>query len=452
MATASAKKMKQLQMFDEPVGTAALPTVVSVSSGDIRDDSSTFVQNQALPIHRWFRYSAGFSGAWAQSIVSGAQLRPGAVVFDPFAGAGTTLLAAQFAGVSSIGIDAHPFVHRVAQAKLHWRSDVERLIEYSDLVLANAARLAEVQFGVAPLLLKAYTEPALRRLVGLRDAIAQLIPMVEAESGELLWLALVSILRACSGVGTAPWQYVLPNKTKSKVLDPFEAFRAQIALMALDMKLSQARYGSAPPAEVLLGDARAAATVLPPRSVDLVVTSPPYPNNYDYADATRLEMTFFGQISRWADLQSAVRHLLVRSCSQHALDAKDSLVNLLQTPHVAAIRTELADVCFTLESLRETKAGKKAYHTMVAAYFLDIAKVWQSLSVVMRPGARACFVIGDSAPYGVHVPADRWMRELAEAVGFKFLNFEPIRQRNIKWKNRKHRVPLMEGRLWVERS
>ncbi|MCF6158013.1 MAG: hypothetical protein E3K32_05445 [wastewater metagenome] len=31
--------------------------------------------------------------------------------------------------------------------------------------------------------------------------------------------------------------------------------------------------------------------------VDAVVTSPPYPNNYDYADATRLEMTFWGEIS-----------------------------------------------------------------------------------------------------------------------------------------------------------
>ena len=29
--------------------------------------SSTFVDNMRLPVHRWIRYSAGFSGAWAQS-------------------------------------------------------------------------------------------------------------------------------------------------------------------------------------------------------------------------------------------------------------------------------------------------------------------------------------------------------------------------------------------------
>ena len=31
-------------------------------------------------------------------------------------------------------------------------------------------------------------------------------------------------------------------------------------------------------------------------SFNLVMTSPPYPNNYDYADATRLELAFFGEI------------------------------------------------------------------------------------------------------------------------------------------------------------
>ena len=65
-------------------------------------------------------------------------------------------------------------------------------------------------------------------------------------------------------------------------------------------------------------------------------------------------------------------------------------------------------------------------------------------------GATVCFVIGDSAPYGVYVPVVPWLGALAEAAGFHAWRFEETRQRNIKWKNRKHRVPLKEGRLWVE--
>jgi hypothetical protein len=86
---------------------------------------------------------------------------------------------------------------------------------------------------------------------------------------------------------------------------------------------------------------------------------------------------------------------------------------------------------------------------MVAGYFVDLARVWHSLRPICRPGAAACFVIGDSAPYGVHVPVNEWLGRLAVAAGFSAYTFEKIRDRNLKWKNRKHRVPLLEGRLWV---
>lgn len=79
-----------------------------------------------------------------------------------------------------------------------------------------------------------------------------------------------------------------------------------------------------------------------------------------------------------------------------------------------------------------------------------MATVWQALRRITRQGATACFVIGDSAPYGVHVPVERWLGDLAVAAGFKSYRFEKLRDRNTKWKNRKHRVPLHEGRLWVE--
>jgi hypothetical protein len=47
---------------------------------------------------------------------------------------------------------------------------------------------------------------------------------------ELAWLVLCAILRECSPVGTAQWQYVLPNKSKARVIDPFQAFEAKVYL------------------------------------------------------------------------------------------------------------------------------------------------------------------------------------------------------------------------------
>lgn len=50
------------------------------------ESSSSFVANMALPIHRWYRYSAGFSSQWVESVIA-ESLRSGSVtVLDPFAG------------------------------------------------------------------------------------------------------------------------------------------------------------------------------------------------------------------------------------------------------------------------------------------------------------------------------------------------------------------------------
>ncbi len=403
-----------------------------------RDGSTTFVDNMRLPVHGWFRYSAGFSAAW---VIDEIDRRGATRVLDPFAGSGTTLIAAQQAGAAAMGADAHPFVARVAQAKLAWTADAD----------AFEARARDVSRRARPdpdpdppaLLAKCYRPDALAALRGLRRAID------DGSRGdaidELLWLALVAILRPCSHVGTAQWQYVLPSRTKARVVEPRDAFAMQTAAMARDMRALQADVPVPPAATYLAADARTLDGV-PDGWADLVLTSPPYANNYDYADATRLEMTFLGEVRRWGDL-SELRDGLVRSCSQamRGFDGDAALAD----PALAPIAEKLAVVYRALEVERATHGGRKAYHHMIAAYFQDLAAVWRSLRRVTRPGAEVCFVVGDSAPYGVHVPVERWLAALARAAGFEASRFEVTRRRNLKWKNRKHRVPLHEGRLWV---
>ncbi len=95
------------------------------------DNSTTFADNLRLPVHRWFRFSAGFSATWAESVITQAFARGPCRVFDPFAGSGTTLLAAENAGVQGLGVEAQPFLYRVARAKLLRRTDPS---EYVNLV------------------------------------------------------------------------------------------------------------------------------------------------------------------------------------------------------------------------------------------------------------------------------------------------------------------------------
>jgi hypothetical protein len=378
-------------------------------------------------------------------VIAEAKQAAEVTVLDPFAGAGTTLLVAERMGVPSFGVDAHPFVARVAKAKLLYRTDPEAYLAKAREVRAQAGRLQGLSHEYPALIQKCFTPDALQGLDHLRQAWEELRD--ETPASELVWLTLVAILRPVSRAGTAPWQYVLPRKAKKAPLEPLPAFEQMSRTIAADMQ--EAGRLTGPGAVYVEADARSCQGV-PDSSADLVITSPPYANNYDYADATRLEMCFLGEIGGWGDLQAAVRDRLVRACSQHVPEKAVKLPAVLAEQDLSPIREEITRVCGQLAEVRKEKGGRKTYHLMVACYFLDMAKVWTALRRTCKSPSRVCFVIGDSAPYGVYVPVVEWMGKLALTAGFKTFRFEKTRDRNVKWKNRKHRVPLCEGRLWVE--
>ena len=368
-------------------------------------------------------------------------------VFDPFAGSGTTLIAAEQCGVESLGIDPHPFVARVAQAKLAYRSVPSEYLERASKALANARSGSPFQplNSYPALIRKCYTDEALAQLDRLRQATESTND--DSDSARLVWLTLVSILRPTSHVGTANWQYLLPSQRKARIQAPFVAFEGMMHTVHADMCATNDLNG--PRAAFNVDDARFCDSVTAGR-FNLVITSPPYPNNYDYADATRLELAFFGEIERWRDLHESVRQYLLRSCTQHVPDKSVDLGTVLNRKELWPIRDEIQSVCQELGEVRLTRGGKKSYHNMIGCYFLDLAQAWIALRRVCSSPSKVCFVIGDSAPYGVYVPVIEWLGRLATAAGFRSFSFEKTRDRNIKWKNRKHRVPLCEGRLWVE--
>lgn len=413
------------------------------------DTTSTFLDNMSLPIHRWFRYSAGFSAQWVEETVAAyaaqAFQKRDVKVLDPFVGSGTTLLSCDKLGITSYGFEAQPLVYEMTAAKLLWHTDIDTFLQTASDIVVHAQNDCSPIDEYPILVQKCYDEENLRQIDHLKKAL--IMKQDNSAAYKLTWLAFVSMLRSSSHAGTATWQYVLPNKKKAKVVNAFDAFCRQTVMMCEDMKEFQASHAKAC-ATLMKHDARNLSR-LEKGSIDLVITSPPYANNYDYADATRLELSVLGEIKSWGELQSKIRPELVRSCSQMVSKEKKDTFRYLEDPLLCPIYHEILEVCTQLDIEKEQHGGKKNYHTMIALYFLDLAKVWHQLRYVCKEGATVCFVVGDSAPYGIYVPVDEWLGRLAVAAGFKNFYFEKTRDRNVKWKNRKHNVPLKEGRLWI---
>jgi hypothetical protein len=429
--------LRQLTLFDDP--TQAPPDLKAARSG-------TFVDNLTLPIHRWFRYSAGFAAQWVEDVLEKWSIQSDQVVLDPFAGSGTVLVVCDSLGIPSIGVEAHPVVSRICNTKLLWETDPGRVRNFAANVLECAQDMKGVGDGYPELIHRSYDQEVLSILDSLKSAWLTL--QDTSPESELIWLALTAILRSTSKAGTAQWQYILPNKTKKNVILPGFAFRQQLEVMIADIRWMQAKANRSL-AQVIAGDARSFAESMP-QTVDAVITSPPYANNYDYADALRFEMTFWGDVNGWGDIHDAVRKHLIVSSSQHSSREKLQPNDLLGSDAVEPIRDELDAVMNQLAIVREHHGGKKHYHTMIGAYCRDISLVLRQLRIACKEGSHMCWVIGDSAPYGVYCPIDEWISRLALAAGFKQCRFEKMRDRNIKWKNRKHRVPLKEGLLWIE--
>jgi len=260
--------------------------------------TSNFLDNMRLPVHRWFRYSAGFSAEWVKWLIAernGSELR----VLDPFVGSGTTCLASDEMSVPSHGLEAHPFVHRVARAKLSYAADPERFLAKAESAF-GFARKARAANAYPQLIQKCFGPETLDFLDRFRQAVQT--EQDGTREAELLWMALVSSLRVVSEAGTAPWQYVLPGRRKTAPPAPEVALRKAVQMIAADIRFLARR--AKPLAKLRLDDARQCLTV-PDGWATLAITSPPYANNYDYADATRLEMTFLGEIGGWGLAETA---------------------------------------------------------------------------------------------------------------------------------------------------
>lgn len=411
-----------------------------------QDYSATFAGNMSLPVHKWFRYTAGFSASWVRSLIEEQKSQGRTKIIDPFAGSGTVLLESEFAGVESMGLESQPYIYQIAKVKLDWRYPANEFKEQA-MDLLNRARLKSLPKTEFPKLIEScYSPDVLKRLAALKLAWQE--TTYEEKARNFIWFVITSILRTTSSAGTAQWQYIQPTKTKATILEPFDAFERKVGEMHRDMTYLQSQFTALGSAVVFNEDARDIHSI-PQNWGDLVVTSPPYANNYDYADATRLEMSFWGDINGWSDLQDHVRKHLVRACTQHVPGLGKDIDSILESDELEAIRDELKPIYNKLSIERLSHGGKKNYHYMIAAYFSDLSRVFRSLRRVTSENVLMCFVIGDSAPYGIHVPVDKWLGELAVSAGFNDYSFEKLRDRNVKWKNRKHRVPLHEGRLWI---
>jgi len=442
--------------------------------GDLdRTDFGNFKDSLRAPVHRWFTYPAGFSYKAVEEVFKDYGVREGMRVYDPFAGTGTTNIVARQQGIDSYGVEAHPFVHFVASTKLFWdfdftelRRNIDNLV---DNIQANILRDAAVNIPLETLfpelVRKCYTPEKLKQLYICREAI-NVLPLTPFRN--LAKLGLTNLLRASSDVATG-WPYIAPKKAKKSnkrakrptnfnmPLNLAELLRDQLHLMCRDVQDIRRVDGPNGQATLIAGDSRQQHNFINAESVDFAFTSPPYLNNYDYADRTRLETYFWGDAQTWGDITEQVRTRLIMSATTQIRRRDYEIDHFLSDElvmHVPEVAVELTPKITELSMLRLIKGGKKSYDIMVAGYFNDMLKVLRETYRVLKPDSSFLLVLGDSAPYGVYIPIDIYLGEIGKSIGFADYHVEDIRSRGGKWKDnpQRHNVALKECILTLHKG
>ncbi len=415
----------------------------------------TFKDSLKAPVHRWFTYPAGFSYKAVESSFREAQLTKNSVVYDPFMGSGTTNLVAKTFGVNSIGVEAHPFVYPIAKCKMNWDIDerkvinelynIEKALYAFDKSEAEINNIIKDEFP--ELVLKCYLPKTLYEILIIRNYI---FSMAEDETKLFMKVALIATLRDVSIAATG-WPYIAPKKIKITSLskEAFKTYSGKCQNMLSDLEAIKAQSeDKCSRHNIILGDSRHTSNYIENESVDHIFTSPPYLNNFDYADRTRLEMYVMGDAKNWKDITSSVRTKLITSATTQ-IDRKDKKYTFLPDfIHDCPQEYQfLSDATKKLSEIRLTKGGKKSYDLLVIGYVNDLYQVIKDNYRVLKKGSEARYILGDSAPYGVHIPTDELIGKIGVNVGFSDYKIDVLRMRGEKWKDnpQRHRVELRES-------
>ena len=153
------------------------------------------------------------------------------------------------------------------------------------------------------------------------------------------------------------------------------------------------------------------------QSVDLLITSPPYLNNYHYNRNTRPHLYWLGFCTAPKDLKRLER-LNFGTYWQNARD----LGSVELDPSI-----ENDDIKRTLDTVRQKNPEKGIYGgygwaNYAALYFNDCVRFALGARWCLKPGATALIVIGNSILQGVPIPTDRFLAKIAETHGFDIVD------------------------------
>ncbi len=387
----------------------------------------TNITTDRHPVHRWFNFIAGFSPEFVSKCIVDADLRNYSLIVDPFAGCGTTLVEANIHGIQSIGFEAHLFLANICKSKLLIETDIEIIHAIKDDLSAidpHEEILTEYSEASRKFLGKLIPEDSLITLAAARRKVESYTD----KKCTIAYMILSRVLDLCShsktdGIYKAP-------ATKKRAQSYREALETVCDTIFEDLLFSQ--FNKIKNRAKIIFQSSEDMSAVEKQSCDLLVTSPPYLNNFDYAEMTRMYLYFWLHAGNWREITEKVRSKLIVNTTT-ALKGHKNRIWKYRAQIPPCVHNELDYYFNALSEKRKDKPGKKRYNYIIYPYFYQMTNVLKSSHKTLKDGAPAHIIVSDAALYGVHIRTQEILASIMDALGFCNIEVIKLRSRGHRW-------------------
>lgn len=383
-----------------------------------------FMTNRDAPVHRWVPWIAGYSKHFVEDALSHFTDGP-SVVLDPFAGVGTTLVEADLVGHKAVGFEINPYAAFAAKTKLKSHRATPGCLREAvgafEAFMRRALRAGRQPHSVPPDAFRTrapfYSPKVQHKVLLALDFIGKQDPRV----ADIFRLAFAALMVDFSNYSYEPslGRKAAVGRAEVEDFPVMEALGEKVSQMADDIAWyrSQRVTRKRKDGRVLKKSFFSGYKKIEEQSVDLLITSPPYLNNYHYNRNTRPHLYWLGFCDSPRDLRR-LEELNFGTYWQNARDREQVELD----PEI-----DDRDIRRTLDEVRGQNPEKGIYGghgwaNYATLYFNDCARFVESARWCLRSGATALVVLGNSILQGVPIPTDRFLAKIAEARDFELVD------------------------------
>jgi hypothetical protein len=369
-----------------------------------------FIEAGKEPIHRWFFVREGYSPTLVRQSIGEFGLRSGGLVLDPFCGGGTTLVASQKRGLSSTGYDVNPLMAFASKVKTRPytqkdHDDVRRLV--ADMKTANFKPTLR-----APPELDAervFSDNVLEKLLMFKEFINKVESQTVRDFLKLGWLSILEQSSNMRRGGTGLRYEPRYGKDPKKLL--FEKYAAMMEDLSVLV-----RERPRPQATVVEDSFLTSGGKLEDASASAVITSPPYPNCFDYTQIYGIEL-LMGDFVKGERGLEAVNDGAIRSHTRMKLAQGRKWENKRLTESLNLL----------LRRIPPAHLWDPKIPVMLDGYFADMEDAIRLMHAKLAFGGSAHLVAGNVSYGGAVIPVDLMLSQIALDEGFKDISVQVVR-------------------------